>query len=72
MLLPDIEKVLNAHAVYLSDENEDEIIENGGGLITAGTDAADLAIRTCLCGARIDGFDEYTIHLKDEFRKAFP
>jgi hypothetical protein len=50
---------LEAHGVYLSDADEAEILRRVG---EAG-DPAEFALRTCLCGARIDGFDAYVEHL---------
>lgn len=69
---------LRAHFVYMSDSDEDELhvralqVQLGGveavfrGAAAPG-DVADLALRTCMCGARIDGFDEYAIHLEAVF-----
>ena len=51
--------ILEAHAVYLSDQDEAEVIQR------AVEDVGELALRTCLCGARIDGFDSYTDHLRE-------
>ncbi|CAN5571541.1 hypothetical protein BH23CHL8_BH23CHL8_01690 [soil metagenome] len=31
---------------------------------------AELALRTCLCGARIDGFDAYWEHLRAAFERS--
>ena len=53
--------VLDAHGVFLSDADEAEISRR----ITEGRDVADFALRTCLCGARIDGFDAYWEHLNE-------
>ena len=50
---------LNAHGAYLSDADEAEI----DARLAAGADVADLALRTCLCGTRLDGFDAYHAHL---------
>ena len=70
-----VQALLRQHGCYMSDENEQEIDglrynmafdENGA----PEADTADLAIRTCLCGARIDGFDEYHFHLQSVFEKA--
>ena len=65
-------KVINDHIPSLTDENEAEIIDNANRSWTPGTEeyAADLAIRTCKCGKRIDGFYEYVDHLKEVFRGA--
>ena len=51
--------ILNAHGAYLSDADEAEIDDR----MAAGADVADLAVRTCLCGLRLDGFDAYHAHL---------
>lgn len=51
--------ILSAHAPYLSDADEAEI----DARLVAGSDVADLALRTCLCGARLDGVDAYHVHL---------
>jgi hypothetical protein len=53
--------VLDAHGVYLSDGDEAEITRRQ--LET--DDVGRLALRTCLCGARIDGFDAYWDHLSE-------
>jgi hypothetical protein len=47
----------------MSDEDEEVISRLG----LEGADAAYLALRTCKCGAVIDGFDEYHEHLRREF-----
>ena|SRR5258708_6704647 len=60
--------IIDQHIPSLTDENEDEIIELSGK--TDDFDAADLAIRTCRCGVRIDGFEEFAAHIKDELQKA--
>ena len=51
---------LRAHGTHLSDTDEVEINVR----IAHGADIADLALRTCLSGARIDGFDAYWEHLR--------
>ena len=51
--------VLDAHGVYLSDGDEAEILRR----MVEARDPAELALRTCQCGARIDGFDAYLDHL---------
>ena len=55
--------ILEAHAVYLSDRDEDEVTRR----LVETDDVGELALRTCLCGARIDGFDSYTDHLREVF-----
>lgn len=64
--------ILNAHACYLSDTNEDDILQHAASLMAMNPDedVANFAIRTCTCGARIDGFDEYHIHLKEQMEAA--
>lgn len=56
--------ILNAHGPYLSEADESEIDTR----IAGGPEVADLALRTCLCGARLDGFDAYHTHLVDVLR----
>lgn len=62
----DLLALLSSHGTYMSDRDEDEIIAN----VARFQDPADYALRTCLCGARIDGFDAYHLHLVDVFREA--
>jgi hypothetical protein len=67
--------LLAKHACYMSEENEATIdglrynmeFDKHGAPVA---DTADLALRTCLCGALLDGFDEYHAHLVDVFEKA--
>lgn len=56
----DATAVLEAHGPFLSDLDEEEIIRR----IAVTEDVADLALRTCMCGQRLDGFDEYFAHLR--------
>lgn len=64
-------EVVSAHIPTLTREDEREIIALGApGPIETARDPANYAIRTCLCGQRIDGFYEYVDHLRDELRKA--
>jgi hypothetical protein len=58
--------VLDDHGPYLSDSDEAEIIQRIG----ASDDVADLALRTCMCGRRLDGFDDYFEHLRAVTREA--
>ncbi|MEO6326081.1 MAG: hypothetical protein ABIQ65_15755 [Thermoanaerobaculia bacterium] len=62
-------EIIDQHIPSLSDENEAEILDNAMllGIYDegVGVDVADLAIRTCHCGVRIDGFYEYVAHLKE-------
>ena len=57
--------MLDAHGVYLSDSDEVEITRR----LVEADDVGLLALRTCLCGARIDGFDEYWNHLREVFSR---
>lgn len=50
----------------MSDADEAEIIERVG----ADADVADLALRTCMCGRRLSGFDDYYEHLRAVLREA--
>ena len=57
---------LKAHGPYMSDADEAEIIRR----ISETDDVADLALRTCVCGRRLDGFDDYFEHLRAVIREA--
>lgn len=52
--------MIDAHGPYMSDADEAEIIRRVG----TSDDVADLALRTCRCGRRLDGFDDYFVHLR--------
>lgn len=54
---------LEAHGVFLSDDDETELIQRAATT----EDVGELALRTCLCGERIDGFDAYIEHLREAF-----
>jgi hypothetical protein len=56
---------LDEHGPYMSDADEQEIIRR----IDTSDDVADLALRTCMCGQRVDGFDEYYEHLRAVIRE---
>ncbi len=60
----------------MSDENEKEIDHlasfRGDDPYFSQFDPADLAIRTCQCGRRIDGFDDYLQHLTEQFQEGDP
>lgn len=56
---------INAHVPSLSDEDIEAIYQRAAAI----DQAADLAIRTCSCGQRIDGFYEYVDHLISIFEK---
>jgi hypothetical protein len=54
--------IIDQHIPSLTDAAEEEIDEM---LASGAYDNADLAIRFCRCGVRLDGFDEYWFHLKE-------
>jgi hypothetical protein len=58
-------KDLEAHWPSLTDTAEEELWDRLRHLYRDDVDIADLALRECHCGARIDGFDEYLFHLKE-------
>lgn len=62
----DVLDVIDEHIPSLSMSNEGEIndLASRFGDVYEDCDAADLAIRTCACGDKIDGFYEYVDHLK--------
>jgi len=51
-------EVIRQHIPSLSEQDERDINEAAWD-----GDAADLALRTCACGVRIDGFYAYVDHL---------
>ena len=55
---------MDAHGPYMSDADEAEIIRRIGET----DDVAGLALRTCMCGRRLDGFDDYYEHLRAVIR----
>lgn len=58
---------IKAHIPSLSDEDETEITRLASNALFGDGDVADLAIRTCRCGAAIDGFYGYVDHLISVF-----
>lgn len=71
--------VLEAHGCFMSEDDESEIDELVFKIVGQGlslgepnppVDTADLAIRTCRCGTRITGFDEYHSHLKEKIEES--
>lgn len=52
--------LLAQHGPFMSDTDEAEIIRR----VVESDDVADLALRTCMCGRRLDGFDDYFTHLQ--------
>ena len=56
--------LIKAHIPSLTDSDEAVIASRVGDLVTLiDADIADLAVRTCACGERVDGFYEYVDHL---------
>lgn len=53
------------HGPYMSEADEAEIVRRIG----ADADVADLAVRTCMCGRRLSGFDDYYEHLRVVLRE---
>ena len=60
-----IETALRGHGPYMSDEDEAQIIRRIG----TDVDVADLALRTCMCGRKLSGFDDYYEHLRVVLRE---
>lgn len=59
--------ILDAHHTFMSNLNESDIDTLR---FSIDADTADLAIRTCTCGKRINGFDEYHDHIRNEIERA--
>lgn len=57
-------EIVKAHIPSIGDEDEQDIIAN-----LFDDDVANLALRTCHCGLRVDGFYEYVGHLIEELEK---
>jgi hypothetical protein len=60
MSTTEVLRTLDAHGPFMSDADEEDIIRRVGTT----DDVADLALRTCMCGRRLDGFDDYFEHLR--------
>lgn len=71
--------LLDQHIPSLSEEDEQTITGLAFRMVQESltfsampqpdeVDVADLAVRTCMCGKKIDGFYEYADHLKEVFR----
>ena len=58
--------LLDAHGPFMSDSDEVEIIRR----MVESDDVAELALRTCMCGRRLEGFDDYFEHLRVVAREA--
>lgn len=54
-------EVIKAHTPSLTDEDDDEIVDRIWK--DRPGKPSNLAIRTCACGAKIDGYYEYVDHL---------
>lgn len=54
----------NNHIPSLTDEDDAQVTARAYWTDEV-ADPADLAIRTCHCGVKIDGFYEYVDHLKN-------
>jgi hypothetical protein len=61
-----IRRVFKTHGPYMSVEDEAAIEER----CLAGYDTGDLALRTCLCGARLGGADDLHSHLEQQVVQA--
>ena len=59
--MPSIED----HIPSLTEEDEELIWDRLKNLYKEEVDVADLAVRTCSCGAHLEGFDGYYFHLKE-------
>ncbi len=59
-------ELLEGHGPFMSESDEAEIIRR----VIDRDDVADLALRTCMCGRRLDGFDDYFEHLRAVVRGA--
>ena len=65
--------LISKHIPSITDAIEEELDERTvkAGMVVPGyeseVDTADLALRICHCGERIDGFYEYVEHLKQVF-----
>lgn len=59
--MPNVLDIIKAHHPSIR-EGDDELITLRRFTIEA--DNADLAVRTCSCGAAIDGFDDFIYHLQ--------
>jgi len=68
--IEDAISIINEHIPSLTDEDDrrlDELRYNSDvdHFGQPRYENADLAIRTCACGVKIDGFYEYVDHLKE-------
>ena len=51
---------IDDHGPFMSDSDEAEIVRR----MVESDEVADLALRTCMCGRRLEGFDDYFEHLR--------
>lgn len=63
-------KIIKDHTPSISTIDENTLLDQLFAFDPDLDDVADLAIRTCHCGTRIDGFYEYTYHIQAELMKA--
>jgi hypothetical protein len=61
MSIDEMARILGAHYASMTPADEIEIDLRSA----RGDDAAELALRTCSCGRRLNGFYEYSDHLKE-------
>jgi hypothetical protein len=60
--------IIDQHIPSLSDDDEadiDDLVTAYSIRLDEAITVADLALRTCHCGKKIDGFYEYVDHLKE-------
>jgi hypothetical protein len=62
----ELMSVIDGHGPFMSDADEAEIIRR----VIESDDVADLALRTCMCGRKLEGFDAYFEHLRAVVREA--
>jgi hypothetical protein len=65
-----VQTLLKQHIPSITDEDESEMDFAMVKSIGEGYDYADFALRTCMCGKKIEGFYEYNDHLAEVFRGA--
>lgn len=65
----DVISIIDQHIPSLTDDDEQEMLAMPPPHMLD-SDVANFAIRTCHCGVRIDGFYQYTDHLKEMLKQA--
>jgi len=58
------QEILDEHACFIDKEIDEELFTR---VFDEDRDVSEAALRKCRCGARIDGFDEYSVHLAQMF-----